>query len=263
MDTPVFFDSHAHYFDDRFLKYDGGAEAAIRDAMDVGIGYILNAGTTPETSRAAIRLAETHDGLYAAAGLHPSDSHDVSDADLPSVLDEIRTLCSREKVVALGEIGLDYYWDDSQKGRQKSIFDAQLSMAEELDLPVIIHDRDAHGDTMDILRAHPNVRGVLHSFSGSSEMARQLLKNGWYISFSGPITYKNARSIREVAASVPLDRILIETDAPYLPPEPHRGKINFSGYLPFTAKAVADVKECSLEVIARQTTENAKALFGL
>ena len=187
----------------------------------------------------------------------------MSDADLPSVLDEIRTLCTHEKVVALGEIGLDYYWDDSQKDRQKSILDAQLSMAEELDLPVIIHDREAHGDTMDVLRAHPNVRGVLHSFSGSAEMARQLLKNGWYISFSGPITYKNARSLREVAASVPLDRILIETDAPYLPPEPHRGKINFSGYLPFTAKAVADVKECPLEEIARQTTENAKALFGL
>ncbi|MBQ8746748.1 MAG: TatD family hydrolase [Clostridia bacterium] len=263
MDTPVFFDSHAHYFDDRFEKYEGGAEAAIRDAFDLGIRYILNAGTTPETSRAAIRLAETHDGLYAAAGLHPSDSHEISDADLPSVLDEIRTLCTHEKIVALGEIGLDYYWDDSQKDRQKSILDVQLSMAEELDLPVIIHDREAHGDTMDILRAHPNVRGVLHSFSGSAEMARQLLKNGWYISFSGPITYKNARSLREVAASVPLDRILIETDAPYLPPEPHRGKINFSGYLPFTANAVADIKERPLEEIARQTTENAKALFGL
>ena len=263
MDTPVFFDSHAHYFDDRFEKYEGGAEAAIRDASDAGVRYILNAGTTPETSRAAIRLAEMHPHLYAAAGLHPSDSHDVSDADLPQVLDEIRTLCTHEKTVALGEIGLDYYWDDSQKDRQKSILDAQLSMAEELDLPVIIHDREAHGDTMDILRAHPNVRGVLHSFSGSAEMARQLLKNGWYISFSGPITYKNARSLREVAANVPLDRILIETDAPYLPPEPHRGKINFSGYLPFTAKAVADVKECSLEEIARQTVENAKALFGL
>ncbi len=263
MAVPIFFDSHAHYFDDRFEKYEGGAEKAIRNAFDIGVRYILNAGTTPETSRAAILLAESHEGLYAAAGLHPSDSHDVSDESLTSVLDEIRTLCAHEKVVALGEIGLDYYWDDSQKERQKSIFDTQLSMAEELRLPVIIHDREAHGDTMDILRAHPNVRGVLHSFSGSAEMARQLLKNGWYISFSGPITYKNARSLREVAACVPLDRILIETDAPYLPPEPHRGKINFSGYLPFTAKAVADAQGCVLDEIAWQTTNNAKTLFAI
>lgn len=264
METPVFFDSHAHYFDEKFQKYDGGADAAIRDAHEAGIRYILNAGTMPETSRSAIRMAEKHPHLYAAAGLHPSDSHDVRDADIPSsVLDEIRTLCTHEKVVAVGEIGLDYYWDASQKERQKSIFDAQLSMAEELALPVIIHDREAHGDTMDILRAHPNARGVLHSFSGSAEMARQLIARGWYISFSGPITYKNARSLREVAASVPLDRILLETDAPYLPPEPHRGKINFSGYLPFTAKAVADVKECTVEEIARQTTENAKKLFQI
>lgn len=263
METPVFFDSHAHYFDERFEKYEGGAEAAIHDAFDAGVRYILNAGTTPETSRAAIRLAEKIQHLYAAAGLHPSDSHDVSDADLPSVLDEIRTLCAHEKVVALGEIGLDYYWDDSQKERQKAIFDAQLSMAEELSLPVIIHDREAHGDTMDILRAHPHACGVLHSFSGSVEMARQLLARGWYISFSGPITYKNARSLREVAEGVPLDRILIETDAPYLPPEPHRGKINFSGYLPFTAKAVADAKGCSLHEIALHTTENAKTLFRI
>lgn len=263
MDTPIFFDSHAHYFDEKFQKYDGGAESAICDAYTAGVRYILNAGTSPETSRDAIALAEAHEHLYAAAGLHPSDSHDVSDASLQSVLDEIKLLCSHKKVVALGEIGLDYYWDDSQKERQKSILDTQLSMAEDLGLPVIIHDREAHGDTMDILRTHPHVRGILHSFSGSAEMARQLLMRDWYISFSGPITYKNARSLREVAALVPLDRMLIETDAPYLPPEPHRGKINFSGYLPFTAKAVADVKGCSIEEIARCTTENAKRLFNV
>ena len=126
MDTPIFFDSHAHYFDEKFQKYDGGAEAAIRDAYNVGVRYILNAGTSPETSRDAIALAEAHEHLYASAGLHPSDSHDVSDTDLQAVLDEIKMLCSHEKVVALGEIGLDYYWDDSQKERQKAILDTQL-----------------------------------------------------------------------------------------------------------------------------------------
>ncbi len=263
METAVFFDTHAHYFDEKFEKVEGGAHGAVLAAQKIGVRYILNAGTTLDTSRMAILLAEQHSHLYAAAGLHPSDSHNVADTKLNAVLDEICILCAHEKVVAVGEIGLDYYWDDSQKDRQKAILDTQLSMAEQLNLPVIIHDREAHGDTMDILRAHKNVCGVLHSFSGSTEMARQLLKASWYISFSGPITYKNARSLREVASTIPLDRILIETDAPYLPPEPHRGKINFSGYLPFTAKAVADVKECTVEEIARQTTANAKALFGI
>ncbi len=259
-----FFDSHAHYFDDRFEnEYPGGAEQAIRDVQAAGVRYILNAGTTPDTVRQAISLSEKFPNLYAASGLHPSDSHDVSDADLPAVLADIRALCDHSKVVAVGEIGLDYHWDDSKKERQKSIFDAQLSMAEELELPVIIHDRDAHGDTMDILRAHPHSEGILHSFSGSAEMARQLAARGWYISFSGPITYKNARNLREAAAVVPIEQILIETDAPYLPPEPHRGKLNHSGYLPYIVRAIAQVKELSDEETAEKTLANACRVFGI
>ncbi len=259
-----FFDSHAHYFDARFREeYPGGAEKAIADAYDAGVHYILNAGTSPDTVRESIALAEKFSHLNAAAGLHPSDSHDVPDADLENVLCEIRTLCGHPKVVAVGEIGLDYHWDVSKKERQKKIFDTQLSIAEELKLPVIIHDREAHGDTMDILRAHPNVSGVLHSFSGSAEMARQLVDKGWYISFSGPITYKNARNLRETAAIISLDRILIETDAPYLPPEPHRGKLNYSGYLPYIVHAIASVRETSDEEIASATTRNALRVFNI
>lgn len=264
MEKPIIFDSHAHYFDERFTeKYPGGAEGAIADAYGIGVRYILNAGTSPETTRQAIALAEKYPHLYASAGIHPSDSHEIPDENLQAALDEIRLLCAHDKVVAVGEIGLDYHWDISQKERQKSVFDIQLSMAEKLNLPVIIHDREAHGDTLDILWLHPNVYGVLHSFSGSAEMARQLVARGWYISFSGPVTYKNARSLREVAAMVPIDRILIETDAPYLPPEPHRGEINYSGYLPFTAHAIAQARGISDEEILARTTDNALRLFRI
>lgn len=264
MENPIIFDSHAHYFDERFAeKYPGGADAAIADAYKIGVRYILNAGTSPETTRQAITLAERYPHLYASAGIHPSDSHDIPDEHLQASLDEIRLLCGHRKVTALGEIGLDYHWDTSRKERQKSIFDTQLSMAEELNIPVIIHDREAHGDTLDILRAHPNVCGVLHSFSGSTEMARQLVARGWYISFSGPVTYKNAHGVREVAAAVPSDRILIETDAPYLPPEPHRGEINYSGYLPLIAHAIAEARGVSDAEILACTTENALQLFRI
>ncbi len=258
------FDSHAHYFDERFSKeYPGGAAQAIEDARLAGVRYILNAGTNPDTSRKALALSQEHLGLYAAVGIHPSDSHDIPDDALSPALLDIRRLAADEKAVAIGEIGLDYYWDASQKERQKSIFDMQLSMAEELDLPVIIHDREAHGDTLDLLRAHKNVRGVLHSFSGSEEMARQLINSGWYISFSGPLTYKNARHLRSVAAALPLDRLLVETDAPYLPPEPHRGKINFSGYLPYTVEVLSAIQGLSPDEVAHVTQNNACRLFGI
>ena len=259
-----YFDSHAHYTDARFAEeYPGGADAAIRDAYDLGVRYILNAGTNPQTSWESLALAEKYDFLYAAAGLHPEDAMHIADEDIPSVLDEIRSLASHPKAVAIGEIGLDYHWDPDGKERQMRLFDAQLSMAEELSLPVIVHDRDAHGDAFDVVRAHPHVRGVFHSFSGSAEMARQLSRMGWYISFSGTISYKNAAKVREAAAVVPHDRLLIETDAPYLAPVPHRGKINYSGYVPCTARALADAIGLGEEETVRLTTQNAKNLFGI
>jgi len=258
------FDSHAHYNDARFdEEYPGGRECAIRDACTAGVTGILNAGTNPSTSRESVRLAEEYPFFYAAAGLHPSDVSDFDVHFIQKALDEIRTIASHPKCVAIGEIGLDYYWTDENKNLQKEVFDRQLSMAEELNLPVIIHDRDAHGDSMDIVFQHPNVHGVFHSFSGSPEMARQLLRRGWFISFSGPITYKNANKVREAARIVPKDRILIETDAPYLPPVPHRGEINFSGYLIHTASALADVLEISVEEVAHITKDNALHLFSI
>ena len=170
-----YFDSHAHYNDGRFTEeYPGGADAAIRDAYGLGIRYILNAGTNPDTSRESIALAEQYPFMYAAVGLHPEDAMHVPDSDIPHVLADIRTLAAHSKVVAIGEIGLDYHWDPDGRERQIRLFDAQLSLAEELSLPVIVHDRDAHGDAFDTVRAHPGVRGVFHSFSGSADMARQL-----------------------------------------------------------------------------------------
>ena len=208
-------------------------------------------------------LAEQYPFFYASAGIHPGDSRRITDEEIPAALDAIRRIAAHPKCVAIGEIGLDYHWDPDGKVRQSALFDAQMSMAEELKMPVIIHDRDAHGDCFDIVRAHPNVIGVFHSFSGSAEMARQLVQMGWYISFSGPITYKNAHKVREAAAVVPHDRILTETDAPYLPPVPHRGELNYSGYLPYTVRAIAEASGMTEEEAAQRTLENAARLFGI
>lgn len=257
-----YFDSHAHYNDARFdAEYPGGAAQAIADAQNAGVRYILNAGTNPATSRASQKLAEQYPFFYFSAGIHPTDSLDIADADLPAALEEIRAIAAHEKCVAIGEIGLDYHWDADGKTRQAQILDMQLSLAEELSLPVIIHDRDAHGDCFDLIRAHPHVRGVFHSYSGSPEMARQLAQMGWYLSFSGPISYKNAHKVRESAAVVPPEQIFVETDAPYLPPEPHRGQLNYSGYLLYTVRALAAAIGLSEEETAQRTLENAKRFF--
>lgn len=259
-----YFDSHAHYNDERFdEEYPGGRDKAIEDSLAAGVCAILNAGTNPESSAASLALAERYPFFCASVGIHPSDSLRIPDADIPGALHEIRRLAAHEKCVAIGEIGLDYHWDPDGKVRQASLLDAQLSLAEELRLPVIIHDRDAHGDCFDIVRAHPNVYGVFHSYSASAEMARQLVNMGWYISFSGPISYKNANKVREAAAVVAHDRILVETDAPYLPPVPHRGEMNYSGYLPFTVAALAQAIGLSPEETAEITCRNAYKLFGI
>ena len=258
------FDSHAHYNDARFEEeYPGGVIRAIEDAKAAGVRYILNAGTTPATSAQSLALAESYPFFYASVGIHPTDSMGIPDDVLGQALEQIRRLAAHPKAVAIGEIGLDYHWDPDGKERQMRIFDAQLSLAEEVSLPVIIHDREAHGDCVDLVRLHPRVKGVFHSYSGSAEMARQLTDLGWYVSFSGPITYKNANRVREAAAAVPRDRLLVETDAPYLPPTPHRGEINYSGYLPFTIRALAQTIGMEDEETAELTTENALRFFGI
>ena len=249
------FDTHAHY--------DSGGFNADRDEVlsalpGSGVGLVVDPGCDVESSRRAVALAEKYSHVYAAVGIHPEDCAGCTDAGF----DAIRALCGHEKVVAIGEIGLDYYWaENPPKEFQQQVFRRQLDMAAELDLPVIVHDREAHGDTLAIVLEYPQVRGVFHCFSGSPEMAQELLKRGWYLGFDGPVTYKNARRAPEVAAVTPLDRMLIETDSPYMTPVPYRGQRNSSAYVHLVAEKLAEWKGVSPEELARVTTENGKRLF--
>ena len=260
------FDSHAHYFDRRF---EGQAEDLLTgEIFGRCVSGVINVGTTPENSLLCIDQARRYAGMYAAVGIHPEDCKTLH-GTLAEEVGRISALLDTpekrrgNKVVALGEIGLDYHWEPLEKELQQAYFEAQLSLAAELDLPVIIHDREAHGDCFDTVLRYPSVKGVFHSYSGSAEMARELTKRGWYISFSGVLTFKNARKVREVAATVPTDRILIETDAPYLAPEPFRVRLNHSGLMTHTASALADVLGCTVQEIADLTAENARRLFGI
>ncbi len=261
------FDSHAHYYDGWFDTVPGGADALLGTLFAGAVGGIVNVGTDLENSRAVIASAARFPGLYAAVGIHPCDGQGY--ADIPAVIAELRALLGNaerrraQKIVALGEIGLDYHYPDTDKAHQMAFFEAQLSLAEELDIPVIIHDREAHGDTFDAVCRHPRVRGVFHSYSGSAEMAKDLLRRGWYISFSGVVSFKNAPKVREALAAVPSDRLLIETDAPYLAPHPHRGKMNHSGLMIHTAAAMAEARGIPCEELIRLTAQNARTLFGI
>ena len=252
-----YFDSHAHYWDSRFSENSESTEQLIGALLSDSVSGIVNVGTDPTTSRLALSQAEKFSGVYATAGIHPSDTRFLS--DLEDDLSDIQSLIvhNPKKIVALGEIGLDYHYEDTDKAKQARYFDAQLSLAESLGIPVIIHDREAHGDVMEIIDRHPRVQGVFHSFSGSAEMAAQLVRRGWMISFSGTVSFKNAAKVRAAAAVVPNDFLLIETDAPYLTPHPHRGERNDSSYLSYTAAALADAKGIDLELCAEITEKNA------
>lgn len=267
------FDSHAHYFDGRFEKEaEGGSEAILSSVCPDPVRYIVNVGTNCETSRRAILQAARHEGMYAAVGIHPEDCHMIADADaaldaLADILGD-RESRARDKIVALGEIGLDYHWQfygdiPMDKGRQAYFFDAQMELAARHSLPVIIHDREAHGDCFETVLRHPTVTGVFHSYSGSAEMVRELCRRGWYISFSGSLTFKNAERVREAARAVPRDRLLVETDAPYLAPHPMRGKLNHSGLLVHTLGVLSELWSVTAEEAAQTTLENAKRLFFL
>ena len=259
-----YFDSHAHYYDERFSsECDMGVDNLLGSLFENNVSYIINVGTSPETSKEAIDQAKKYDNMYTAIGIHPSDARFLLDPERE--IEEIKNLIldKANKCVALGEIGLDYHYPDTNKEMQMTYFEGQMTLAEELNIPVVIHDRESHEDVMNVIRRHPNVKGVLHSFSGSREMAEELVKLGWYISFSGTISFTNARRPKEVAASLPKDKVLIETDAPYLAPHPHRGTLNHSGKLEFTNKALADVWGISAEECARITEENAKRFFNL
>ena len=259
-----YFDSHAHYYDERFSsECDMGVDNLLGSLFENNVSFIINVGTSPETSKEAIDQAKKYDNMYTAIGIHPSDARFLSDPERE--IEEIKNLIldKANKCVALGEIGLDYHYPDTNKEMQMRYFEGQMNLAEELGIPVVIHDRESHEDVMNVIRRHPKVKGVLHSFSGSKEMAEELVKLGWYISFSGTISFTNARKPKEVAAVLPKDKVLIETDAPYLAPHPHRGTLNHSGKLEFTNRALAAVWGISEEDCARITEENAKRFFNL
>ena len=256
------FDSHAHCDDERFAaEYEGGSDKMICDCFDSGVSNIVNIGTCLENSRASIELAHKYEGMYASCGIHPSDVLSYENVD--DVILELEKLLSDEKAVALGEIGLDYHYENIPKEPQILYFEKQMELAKKLDIPVIIHDREAHGDCLEIIKKFPSVKGVFHSFSGSPEMATELVKLGWYISFSGTVTFKNARVPKEACKVVPEDRLLIETDSPYLCPTPHRGELNRPSYVFFTCEEIARQRETSTEHIAEITYQNAKRLFNI
>ena len=251
------FDTHAHYDDSRF---DGDRDAVLAALPEAGVELVLDPGCDLPSSRAAAALAERYGHVYAAAGIHPENCAGFQDADLAA----LRQLLAQPKVAAVGEIGLDYYWaENPPRDFQQMVFRKQLALAEELELPVIVHDREAHGDSLSIIREFPAVTGVFHCFSGSPEMAEELLKRGWYLGFDGPITYKNARRAPEVAAITPLERMVVETDAPYLSPVPVRGRRNDSRYLPHVIAKLAEWKGITPEEMTRITCENGKRLFRL
>ncbi len=259
------FDSHAHYTDSRFNEeFEGGVDAILKEIFDSDVKYIVNTATNSENSAVVAEMAAKYENMFATAGVHPEDCLSIPDVD--AELSSLRSILDRKKelkIVALGEIGLDYYWDTDHKELQKEYFNRQLKLAIEYDLPVVIHDREAHGDVFDILTKYPEVRGIMHSYSGSAEMAAELIKRGWYISFSGVVSFKNARKTKEVAAVVPRDRILIETDAPYLAPHPMRGKLNRSDYLKYTLEALAEARNEDKESLSETIFQNSLNFFAI
>ena len=267
-----FFDSHAHYFDAWFNEYDGGANVLLDRlfSSEENVGVIVNVATNPGNLAECIEQAKKYDHMYVAAGIHPEDCIYIDDIEAAiiqieeSLKDE--NIRKENKIVAVGEIGFDYHLedlDDAMKEKQRYVFDRQMQMAEKYGLPVIIHDREAHGDCFEMALKYPNVKGIFHSYSGSAEMARELIRRGWFISFSGVVTFKNASRVREVVASVPLESMLIETDSPYLAPVPNRGKMNHSGNLLYTAGAIADIHGKTVEEIADITFENARKIYKM
>ena len=253
----MLFDTHAHLNDPAF---DPDREALMKSFAGAGVGLVMNAGCSLESSRDIVAMAEKYPWLYASVGSHPDSASEVDEA----VLEEYRKLCKlSNKVKAIGEIGLDYYYEDIPREIQQKAFRMQMALAQELDLPVIVHERDAHNDGMTIVKEFPKVKGVFHCYSGSAEMARQLVNMGWYIGFTGVLTFKNARKAVETAASIPLDRIVLETDCPFMAPEPFRGKRNHPGYLYRMAEKLAEIRGISVEEVHAATYENGKRLYRI
>ena len=250
----MLFDSHAHYNDERFLE---DVYELLESMQENNVGYIMNACSSVEEIPYILELAEKYDFLYASVGVHPHETENMTDADI----DKLREYAKHHKVKAIGEIGLDYFYDNSPRDLQKKWFARQIELALELDMPIIIHDRDAHRDCLDILRQYRGVKGVFHCYSGSAEMLSEVLDLGFYAAFGGSITFKKSQRPIEAAKKAPLDKILIETDCPYLTPEPFRGKRNSSLYIHLVAEKLAEIKNISVKEIEKITLENAKKCF--
>ena len=252
----MYFDSHAHLTEDCFAQdfdtvVDNMKAASVTGMMEIGFDL--------PSSEKAVQLAERFDWVHAAVGSHPDDAEQVDEARIAVY----RGLCRNPRVKAIGEIGLDYHYEEPGREVQKRAFRMQLALAQELSMPVVIHEREAHEDGLRILEEFPTLRGVFHCFSGSYEMAKELIKRGWYIGFTGVVTFKNARKAVETAANIPLDRILIETDCPYMAPEPFRGRRCDPSLVPYVAKKIADLRGLSPEAVATATAENAKRCFRI
>ena len=250
-------DTHAHLDD---LKYENDLDEVVTRAGQYGVTRIISMGDTMAASLNAVKIAEKYEGVFAGAGVHPQEALTLMDGDY----DRLAQLMTLPKVKVLGEIGLDYYYENASREKQQEIFIRQLDVARQMHMPVSIHDRDAHGDTMAILKKEgKGLTGSIHCFSGSWEMAKELLKMGWFLGVDGPLTFKNAAKLPEIIAKIPLDRLLLETDSPYLAPVPKRGRRNEPAYVKYIAEKVAEIRNIPLEEVAQQTTQNAVNLFNL
>ena len=247
------FDTHSHYEDERYNDF---RNDLFNEMHQNGVCGIVSCGCDETSSKAAIKMAEENDFVYAAVGIHPGS------IDSGTTPEQIAILAKHEKCVAIGEIGLDYYWVSDNKPQQIEIFEKQILIAKELDLPIIVHDRDAHGDTLEILKKH-KPKGVVHCYSGSVEMAEEIIKLGMYIGVGGVITFKNAKKLPDVVKIIPNELLLVETDCPYLAPEPYRGKLCHSGLIKYTAQKIADIRDNTLQNILELTCTNAKTLFNI
>lgn len=254
---PMIFESHAHYDSSKFAE---DREELLNSMQENGIGTIINVGATWKSVTTVLTLAKEYPFIYAALGLHPDEVGDLNEERF----EFLRKQCQHEKVVAIGEIGLDYYWDNESHDVQKEWFIKQLHLARELDLPIIIHSREAAEDTLHIMKEHAKgLRGVIHCFSYSKELAEEYVKMGFYIGIGGVVTFKNGKKLKEIAAAIPLESILLETDCPYLAPEPHRGKRNSSLYIPHIAQEIANLRGITYEEVVAQTEQNGKDLFRI
>lgn len=260
----MIFDTHAHYDDDAFSE---DREEVLASLADQGIGYVVDVGASLASTQKAITLANTHPFLYAAAGVHPSETAELTEESFLWLREQLK----EERVVAVGETGLDYYWPEPEHELQKYWFRRQLALAVDSDLPVIIHSREAAADTLEIIQEvwqqaqneKKRLTGVIHCFSYKKEMAREYIKMGFYLGIGGVLTFRNARAVKEVAADIPISKLVLETDSPYLAPEPNRGKRNSSLNLPYVAAAMAELKGLTPEEIIRETTRNARTLYRI